>query len=81
MIYLIFGLKMIEILGIFAAIFELIGLYLIGNKIKYGFLINILANISWITYSFISKSAIGLIIVCSVAVILNIKGFRKWMKI
>ena len=69
---------MIEILGIFAAVFELTGLYLLTKKIRWGFLINIVAGILWITYTMVSKNAVGLILVCSVALILNIKGFRNW---
>ena len=69
---------MIEILGVLAAILELTGLYLLTKKIRWGFLINIVAGILWIIYTLISKNAMGLLLVCSVAILLNIKGFRNW---
>ena len=71
---------MIEILSIVAAIFELLGLYLLGKANRFGFLVNLIGNASWIIYSIVTKSAIGLIIVCSVALILNSKGFINWSK-
>lgn len=70
----------IEILSFIAAIFELLGIFLLGNKVKYGFISNIIGGICWIFYSFISGNAYGLIVVCSVALLLNTKGFIKWKK-
>ena len=67
-----------EILGIIAAIFELIAVYLIGQKDKRGFLTGIVGNILWITYSLITHSTYGLILVCIAAFILNIRGYKIW---
>ena len=71
---------MIELLGIFAAITELLGLYLLGKKISIGFLINLIGNVSWILYAICSKHTYGLLLVCSVAFVLNIKGYLTWSK-
>lgn len=68
----------IELLGVLAALFELLGLYLLSRKIIYGFLINLLCNISWILYVCLSKNAYGLLIVCIFALYLNTKGYLYW---
>jgi len=69
-----------ELVGIFASIFELMGILLITKKNKYGFLSFILGNILWIIYSVVTGNAIGLIFVCSVAFFLNIRGYKMWGK-
>jgi len=69
-----------EILGFIAAVFELVGLFLLCRKIKLGFLINILGNLSWIIFSVITNSAYGLLVVCGLALILNCFGFKNWGK-
>lgn len=71
---------MMEILSIIAAAFELLGLFLLGKKNRIGFISNIVAGSLWITYTLISKNAIGLLFVCSIALFLNLKGFRNWKK-
>ena len=67
-----------EILSIIASIFELIGIYLLGKKNKYGFITFIIGALFWIAYTLVTGNAIGLLLVCSVSSILNIKGFMKW---
>lgn len=67
-----------EALGIYAGIFELIGLWLVGSKNKFGFILAMIGNIFWITFSLITGSAFGLIIVCSSAFILNLRAYSKW---
>jgi nicotinamide riboside transporter PnuC len=71
---------MFEIIGIVAAIFELAAVYLVGQKDKKGFLVGIIGNILWITYSLLTFSAFGLILVCSLVFILNIRGYILWTK-
>ena len=61
-----------------AAVFELSGIYLLGVKRRIGFILNMIAGSMWITYSFMSGSAYGLVMICGVALILNTKGFIKW---
>jgi len=69
-----------NLLSFIPAVFELFGLFLIGNKLKVGFLFNIAGGILWILYALYTKSAYGLILVCSIATILNIKGYDKWKR-
>ncbi len=64
-----------------AAVFELLGVFLLGKKNKLGFVSAALGGVTWIIYVFVSKSdAYGLLLVCSVAFFLNIKGFLNWKK-
>lgn len=67
-----------EIVGIIGALFELLGVYLLGHKNKNGFLFNILGSSIWILFSLLTHSAYGLIIVCVAAGILNMKGYLNW---
>lgn len=70
---------MIELLGILAAILEIIGAYLISGKHAGGFYLFIAANISWITYALLHKPfVLGLLLVCPVFFCINIRGIRKW---
>lgn len=69
-----------EILSILASIFELSGIYLLSIKNRIGFLLNMLAGVLWVTYVLTTHNAIGLIFVCSVAFIINCRGFRNWNK-
>ena len=69
-----------EALTIVAAIFELTGIYMLGKKKRIGFILNMIAGVQWITYSMITHSAYGLIMICSIALILNTKGFINWRK-
>ena len=48
---------MIELLGVLAAIFELLAIFLLGKKLWYGFVSNIIGNSLWVTYVVLSKSA------------------------
>lgn len=70
----------VELISILASIFELSGLYLLSKKNRIGFVLNIIAGLSWISYSLISHNAIGLLLVCSVALIINFNGFTNWRK-
>jgi len=63
-----------------ASIFELFGLYIVGNKNKTGFLLNIIAGISWISYVVISESTYGLLLVVIPALIINSRNYLKWRK-
>lgn len=67
-------------LDVVAGILELIGLYVVGNKNRIGFIFNLLCNITWILYVFLSKSTYGLLIVILPAIFLNVRNFKKWRK-
>jgi len=61
-----------------AGLFELVGLYIVGNKNSIGFVINILGNICWITYVVLSNSTYGLLLVVIPALIINLRNYLKW---
>lgn len=63
-----------------AAIFELSGLYIVGNKNKFGFILNILCGICWLIYVFTTRSTYGLLLVVIPALVINIRNFIKWKK-
>lgn len=69
---------MLELLGILAAAFELLAIWLVGSKKALGFLAGIIGNILWIIYVFTTNSTYGLLLVCTVAFIFNIRGYRFW---
>lgn len=69
-----------ELIGIAAGILELLAVYLVGIKNKYGFIAGILGNILWITFVILTKGSYGLLVVSPVAFILNIKGYYYWSK-
>jgi len=71
---------MIEILTIVAAIAEIAGIYLLGQKKKLGFILGSISGVLWVAYTVITGNAIGLVIVCSVTFVLNGRGFFKWRK-
>lgn len=70
----------IEFLTFIPAIFELLAIYLLSKKNKFGFLFNIIGSILWVIYSIYTGNAFGLILVCSIAISININGFKKWSK-
>ena len=62
------------------AFFELFGVYLLGSKRKWGFMVSLIGNILWIAYVILSDSTYGLLFVCVAAMVLNIRGFLHWQK-
>ena len=71
---------MIELIGIMAAIFELVAVFMLGKKNPYGFIVASFGNIWWIVYVVNSVSAFGLLLVSITALALNIKGYLNWRK-
>ena len=69
-----------EIVGVIAALFELLGVYLLGKKKKSGFMMGLTSCILWIGYTIATGNAVGLYIICIVAILLDIKGFVQWTK-
>ena len=62
-----------------AGLLELLGSYLIGNKNKIGFLLNILGCILWI-YVAIQTQIYGLLLVVIPAIVINSRNFIKWTR-
>jgi len=71
---------MAEVISILAGILTLISIYLLGEKDIRGFIVSIICNILWILSIILGAGGYGLIIVCPVAIILNIKGYIQWRK-
>ena len=63
-----------------AGLLELSGLWIVGNKSKWGFILNILCGLCWITYVLINQHTYGLLIVVVPALIINTRNFIKWSK-
>ena len=60
-----------------AMVTTFISLYLIGNKVRVGFLFGILANCFWFGYGFLSHSIANMVASCVVAG-LQFRGWRLW---
>jgi hypothetical protein len=71
------------IMDFLAALLEIMGGFLVGNRIRIGFIINILAGLSWIVvsvgihYGFIDNCD-WLIGVCVAMILVNIRNYRRW---
>ncbi len=61
-----------------AAIFELSGSWLTGNRKRICFVLTGLGNCVWILYVFTTKSTYGLLAVVIPALIINARNFRAW---
>lgn len=67
-----------EWLSILAGIIELIGIYLLSIRNRFGFIVNLVAGLTWITYTLITDNAMGLLIICPIGLFINTKGFVLW---
>lgn len=63
-----------------AAAFELVASYVIGNKKRIGFLLNLIGNSIWI-YVACRMQIYGLLLVVLPAMVLNVRNYRKWRMI
>ena len=62
-----------------ATVCGLTGVYLIGSKKKIGFLIMMVASLSWLTVGFMIQS-LALILGSAVFFSLHVRGWIKWKK-
>lgn len=62
----------------FASAFELIGGWLVGNKVRWGFVCFLLCNVCWIMYVVITRSTYGLLLVVVPSTLINIRNFIRW---
>lgn len=69
---------MVELVGVLAALLELIGIYYIGNRKIIGWIINIAGNVCWLYFVYLLGSAYGLILLAVFSIILNARGYRNW---
>ena len=59
---------------------ELLAIWVIGNKNKYGFVLGMICNILWVVYVLTTHKTYGLLSVVIPAFIINIRNFIKWNK-
>ncbi len=57
---------------------ELWGKWVVGDKNKWGFIINIACCVLWIIYVFVEKVSYGILIVIIPAIFVNIRNFIRW---
>lgn len=57
----------------------LLGVYLLGNKNKLGFVLFMVASMSWITFGIMTGS-IAVIIGSTIFFTLHIRGFINWVR-
>lgn len=72
---------MTEAITIIAAIFELLGIYLLGKKQKVGFILGTISCVLWIVYVAITHHTLGLLLICGFAIVLNYRGYHHWKKV
>ena len=63
-----------------AGFLELTGLWVVGNRNRFGFILNLLCGCTWIAYVIINKTTYGLLIVVVPALVINTRNFIKWTK-
>jgi len=62
-----------------ATVCGLTGVYLLGNKNKIGFLVFMVASLSWVTFGFLTNS-LAVIIGSSIFFLMHLRGFINWTK-
>lgn len=63
-----------------AAIFELSGFYLVGNKNTTGFILLMIGNAAWTIVAF-KAEIYGLLFVVLISLLLNVRNFIKWKQL
>lgn len=61
-----------------AGVFELLGIWLVGNKNRWGFISFIVCNVLWIYVAIHTPEVRGLLIAVVPALFLNIRAWFKW---
>ena len=64
---------------IFAGLFELLGIYLVGNKKWYAFIFLIICGILWLYVGW-ERNLYGLWIAIIPAIVINTRNLFKWYK-
>ena len=67
-------------MDVLAAIFEIAGAWLVGNKNKWGFVLFMVGNLLWFGTG-LKYQLVGLLIVSVVFGLINIRNYRKWTKV
>jgi hypothetical protein len=63
-----------------AMILSVAAMILLGNKVKWGFVFFLIANLTWIALSVLLLNSWAIAIGNSIFLITNLRGFIKWNK-
>jgi hypothetical protein len=63
-----------------AMVLSIIAMVLLGNKVKWGFVCFMLANLTWILLGLILLQSYAIVLGNAVFLITNTRGFIKWNK-
>jgi hypothetical protein len=61
-----------------AMLLSVIAMILLGNKVKWGFTLFMLANITWILLGFLLLNSYAIVLGNIIFLITNTRGFLKW---
>ena len=59
----------------------LVSVYMLGNKNRWGFIVFAISNVIWIYLGLAMMSSIGMAAGNFVFMIINIRGFVRWVKL
>jgi hypothetical protein len=62
-----------------ATVCGLTGVYLLGNKNKFGFLVFMMASLSWVLFGILTNS-LPIIIGSSIFFFMHLRGFINWTR-
>ena len=66
------------ILSFIAGLLELIAAYILGNKNKLGWLLDIVVDFIWIYLGFLYKEIIGIWVVCVPGLVISVRNYILW---
>lgn len=61
-----------------AMLLSVIAMIILGNKVKWGFTLFMLANITWILLGFLLLNSYAIVLGNIIFLITNTRGFLKW---
>ena len=61
-----------------AMLLSVVAMILLGNKVKWGFTLFMLANITWILLGFLLLHSYAIVLGYIIFLITNTRGFLKW---
>ena len=74
---MVLGVEVSGVIDFVAGGVELTASYVIGNRKRYGFLLNIVGNLAWM-YVAVTAKVYGLLLVVVPALVLNVRNYWKW---
>lgn len=68
----------IESINIIASIFDIVQIYLLSHKNRWGFVFGILSGALWVLYVFLTNSAYGILLITPISCYFGWFGFKNW---